>query len=150
MRRSRSIRSGALGAAAVLAVGAGCTHNHYYYTTPGTMAVPGAAVGCDPVAPGAVISSTAPSVGAICDVPAQAQPGAMASQPGAMVAQNGPGAAPIVSRAARPIAPRPIYSQPAGRPGLRGGSGLVWRGTQPENLATTRIEGAYDDESTLK
>jgi hypothetical protein len=143
MRRSRAIRFGALWAVAGLAGGTGCTHNHYYYNTPGTVSAPGMIGACDPMPPGTVISSTAPSVGAVCDVPP-------AGQPGAMVAQNAPRTSPIVSNAARPVNPQPIYSQPSGLLGRRNGNGLVWRGSQTESLATTRIEGAVDDETAVK
>jgi hypothetical protein len=140
MRRGRTIRFGALWAGIGLAAGTGCTHNHYYYTTPG--AVVPAGTPCDPVpAGGAVISSArpvmnSPMLGAVCDEP-----------PGGAVSTRG---TPIVSNAGGPLnpAPAPIYSRPVGRPLRRGG--LAWRGSNTESLATTRVEGAYDDESTFK
>ena len=140
MRRSRAIRASALWAAVGWAGGIGCTHNHYYYPA-GTAA--GSVGACDPLPPGTVVSSTgpfvsSPIVGEVCDVPPQS--------PGAMVAQNGVRTTPIVSNAARPITPQPIYSQPSGRPIRRGGTGLVWRNSQNESLATTKIEGNYDDD----
>ncbi|MDB5352896.1 MAG: hypothetical protein JWN86_4143 [Planctomycetota bacterium] len=144
MPRSRAIRFGALWAVLGLVGGVGCTHNHYYYPA-GT--APGSVGACDPLPPGTVVSSTgpfvtAPSIGAVCDVPPQ-------SQSGSLVAQGGARTTPIVSNAGGPITPRPIYSQPVGRPIRRGGTGLVWRNSQTESLATTKIEGA-DEETSLK
>ena len=133
MRRKRAIGFGLTAAAIVLASGTGCTHNHYYYTTPG-------AVG-DPCAPGGQILSSArpvnssPMVGSVCDEPPQ---GSIALR-----------STPMVSNAGGPIAPAaPIYSRPLVRPLRRGG--LAWRGANTESLATTRIEGQYDDDSQYK
>ena len=145
MRRTRAIRFGAVLAVSGLAAGVGCTHNHYYYPTPGAVTVPGTLGPCDPVTIGTPVSSAViggqPSLGAVCESPPQ-------GLPGALVAQNPARTTPIVSNAARPIAPRPIYSQPGGRVGPFG-NGLVWRGSRSESLATERIEGAYDD-TTIK
>ena len=146
MRRRRAIRFGAVFAIAGLGPGLGCTHNHYYYTSPGAVLPAGTLNNCDPAPIGTPVSSAAtgqPALGAVCDEPPLAQRGSL-------VAQNPARTTPIVSNAARPIGAGPIYSQPNGRLGRRAG-GLVWRGSNPESsLATTRIEGAYDDETTVK
>ena len=129
MRRKRAIggRHAIVWAACGLAAGTGCTHNHYYYNTPGPVAMQAGAVPCDPVPGTTVISSARPVLGAVCDDPPQ-----------------GVRSAPIVSNAGGPITPAPIYSRPQRR------GGLAWRGSATESLATTRVEGAYDDESTIK
>jgi len=132
MRRKRAIGFSMVAAAGVLAAGTGCTHNHYY-VTPGATGVMG-----DPCAPGTtqVITSgrpviASPMLGSVCDEPPQ----------GSAVATRG---TPIASNAGAPAGAPPIYSRP-----LRRG-GLAWRGANTQSLATTRVEGAYDDESTLK
>src|SRR4051812_9935855 len=100
MRRGRTSRFGALLAGIGLAAGTGCTHNHYYYTTPGSVTGP-----CDPApVAGTVISSRpaaeGPLLGAACDEP----PGGVPSTRGT----------PIVSNAGGPAnpVPAPIYSRP--------------------------------------
>ena len=60
-----------------------------------------------------------------------------------MVAQSAPRTTPIITGGGRPITPVPIYSQPAGQPNRRS-NGLVWRSSNAESMASTRIEGAYD------
>jgi hypothetical protein len=136
MRCRCAIRFSTLAASCILATGAGCTHHHYYSVAPGTVAVPGDP--CAPAQPGTVISSarpvvTTPAVGAVCDDPPQ---GSVAVRSTPMISNAGP------------IANMPIRSRPLGRPLRRGG--LAWRNSNTESLATTRIEGAYDDESTFK
>lgn len=140
MRRGRAIGFTAMWAWIGLAA-TGCTHNHYYYTTPGAVGVPAAVGPCDPAPAGTVISSarpviSTPMLGAVCDEP----PG------GAAVATR---ATPIASNAGGPINPvpaGPIYSRPIGRPLRRGG--LAWRGSNTESLATTRVEGDYGGETS--
>jgi hypothetical protein len=133
MRRKRAIggRLGIIWAACGLAVGTGCTHNHYYYPTPGPVGAQAVSGPCDPAPGTTIISSARPILGEVCDDPPQ-----------------GVRSAPIVSNAGGPITPAPIYSRPAGRPLRRGG--LAWRGSATESLATTKVDGAYEDESTFK
>lgn len=103
----------------------GCTHNHYY-----TAGVP--VCGPAPVAVPATVAN-----GAVCDVPTQVEGGSLVAQ--------GDGRSTIVSGA--PIysgtkAPRVVVSEP--NSGLRLGR---WQRANPESsgVATTRVEGAYND-----
>lgn len=133
MRRKRVIGFGLI-SAGLVAMSTGCTHNHYYYTTPGAVGVPG-----DPCAAPQIISSArpvmnTPVVGSICDQPPQ---GSMASRNDPIIVNNGPTITPGT----------PIQSRPKGK-SRRGG--LAWRSATPENLATTKIEGQFDDDSTYK
>ncbi len=124
MRHARRRRAG-LG---VLLAGcvslSGCTHNHYY----------GASVpACGPTVVGS-IAADAPEYGAVCEVPNQVVSG------GSVVAQRQPGVTVVPA----PKAPRVVVSEP------RGNSRLAWRRSDPEeSLATTRVEGALDDNTTI-
>jgi hypothetical protein len=125
MRHARFVRRG-LG---VFLVGwslssVGCTHNHYY----------GSAV---PVCgPTAVAVPATVSNGAVCEVPTQVGGGSLVTQ--------GTGRATTVSGApgySGAQAPRVVVSEP--NSGLRLGR---WQRANPDaGLATTRVEGAYDD-----
>ncbi|SIO62344.1 hypothetical protein SAMN05444166_7018 [Singulisphaera sp. GP187] len=105
----------------------GCTHNHYYG--------PGVPVcGPTPVAVPATISN-----GAVCEVPTQVQ-----VDGGSVVAQ-GSGRSTIVSGVpvySGATAPRVVVSEPSSSP--RFGR---WQRANPE-MATTRVEGAYNDSTT--
>jgi hypothetical protein len=127
MRRRHAIgvRHGIVWAACGLAVGTGCTHNHYYYPTPGPVGMQ-AASPCDPVTGAPVVSSARPVLGSVCDDPPQSVTGVHST--------------PILSNAGGPITPAPIYSRPARR------GGLAWRGSATESLATTRVDGVYEDD----
>ena len=128
MRHARFLR-GALGVvlAGWLLGSLGCTHNYYYGN-----AVPA----CGPSV--AVPATTAN--GAICEVPTQVTGG------GQLVAQ-GQGRATIVQGApiyAAPRSPRVVVSEPAGSPRSR-----RWQRSDPDaGLATTRVEGDYNDPTT--
>jgi hypothetical protein len=128
MRHARFLRGG-LG---VFLVGGslssvGCTHNHYYGS-----AVPV----CGPTA--VAVPATA-SNGAVCEVPTQVGGGSLVTQ--------GTGRSTIVSGAPNysgAKAPRVVVSEPDS--GLRLGR---WQRANPDaGLATTRVEGAYDDATT--
>lgn len=126
MRRARFVR-GTLGILLAGWVGsAGCTHNYYYGTVP---------VACAPgtttVVPGTV------SYGSVCEVPAQVVGG------GTVVASS-PGVKSSVTTTAPPSS-QVVVSEPTDRPRLS------WRRSDPDNsLATTRVEGALDEETTVK
>ncbi len=141
MRRSHANRVSALCIIGGLMSGLGCTHNHYYTATPGAALGP-----CDPAISGTVVSSTSPAMGtpalgAVCDDPPQGR---------MVVAQGGARTSPIVSNAARPInSQQPIISQPSGKANRRS-SGLVWRSSGNESLASTRIEGAIEEPTTIR
>jgi hypothetical protein len=103
----------------------GCTHN-YYYGTPA----------CGPAVPAGVVAN-----GAVCEVPPTQVDG------GSAVVAQGPtrstiGGAPILSGT---MPPRVVVSQPLlGRP-LFG----RWRSADPEaSMASTHVEGGYDDTTT--
>ena len=105
---------------------AGCTHN-YYYGTAATACAPGTTT----IVPGAI------SYGSVCDVPARIFGG------GTVVAAS-PGVRSSVVGTV-PTSPRVVVSEPANR------SGLSWRRSDPESdLATTRVEGALEDDTTIK
>jgi hypothetical protein len=132
MRHDR-ILSGSLWA--VLAIGAigstGCTHN-YYYTSP-------AGSPCAPVtlAPATPVASNVVQYGEICEVPTRVVGGST-------VVAGVPVISPPVLAGPRP--PRIVLSEP-------GGSRVrtPWRRQDPESsLATTRVEGAVDDDTTLR
>jgi hypothetical protein len=141
-RLANRTRAGVFLAAFCLTSGVGCTHNHYYYTTPGAIGVPAAVGPCDPVPGTTVISSNrpvigTPLVGSVCDDPPQ----------GSFLMGNRVG--PTYSYAGGPFNPQPIYSQPSARPLRRGG--LAWRGNNnAQSVATTKVDGDYNDESTTK
>ena len=107
----------------------GCCHNHYY-------GVPSSACGPSTAQTQAMVVPY--SYGAVCQVPS----GTAAGSSGTVVSQS---QSPI-SREPQMIAPAPkiIVSQPSDSrsTGLRG-----WRRTDPENLATTQVEGALDDDA---
>lgn len=105
----------------------GCTHNHYYG--------PGVPV-CGPTA--VAVPATVTN-GAVCEVPTQVDGGSVVAQ--------GSGRTTIVSGV--PIysgtqAPRVVVSEP--NAGSRFGR---WQRANPDaGLATTRVEGAYNDTTT--
>ena len=130
MRRARFARELARVALALGAAGAtGCTHNHYY-------------TGLPPCG-----DATATTIGSVCEVP-PAQGVIVQGGPPAVV-RTGPGRPPVVS-AARPsrsatVGGTTIESTPA-RPGSR----FSWRGSDPENIARTRVNGALNEEDTIE
>lgn len=108
----------------------GCTHNHYYG--------PSVPV-CGPTA--VAVPATVPN-GAVCEIPTQVEGGRLLSQ--------GTGRSTIVSGApaySGAPAPRVVVSEPSS--GLR--LGRRWHRANPDSgLATTRVEGAYDDSTTSR
>lgn len=108
---------------AILTITSGCTHNYYYGGVPG----------CPPY--GQTVTT---QVGQVCEVPA-----------GTVVTSNGPGTVTtqdgVSSSVATQTSPqRVVISQPAYNPSFS--SRLGWR-KPPENVATTRVEGALSDSS---
>ena len=129
MKQARKIRWIALLAMVGLVGNLGCIHNHYYGYPAATVGAPAVSV-CD--TPIGTITASNPTtnprvnVGDVCEV----------APNGTVVSQNG-------SRASGGQA-RTIVSQPIG-------SGrLAWRSRSPESLATTKVEGAYDGDTTVK
>lgn len=125
MRRARFMR-GTLGVLLAGWVGsAGCTHNYYYGGVPVACAP-----GTSTLLPGTV------QYGSVCEVPAQVVGG------GTVVASS-PGIRSSVVGTAPPS--RVVVSEPLDRPRLS------WRRSDPEsNQVTTRVEGALDDDTTVK
>ncbi len=135
MRQAQQTRIAALIALAGLTWGSGCIHNHYYGYPAGQ-----AVSACDPQV--GTITASIPAVGTVCEV----SPGSS----GAMVAQNTPisgRATPILSNASRSPG-RVIVSQPLG--GNLAGRNVAWKRRDPESLATTRTEGAYEDGTEVR
>lgn len=99
----------------------GCTHNHYYYPTPGVVGTP------------VMGEVTTIHYGDVCDVPQSAG--------GAVVAQ-GAGRTTILPA---PAGTRVVVSQPQAR-----GPQMAWRRPAPESGVTTRVAGGIDDDSTLQ
>jgi hypothetical protein len=127
MRRAHYVR-GALGVILTGLVGStGCTHNYYYGGVP-TACAPGTTT----IVPGSI------QYGSVCEVPSRLFGGGtvVASSPG--VRSSVVGTAPSGSRV--------VVSEPAN------GSGPSWRRSDPEsNLAArTRVEGALEDDTTVK
>ena len=110
----------------------GCTRNYYYGGLPG----------CGPtqVIPGAAQYGSAVQYGNICELPTQVVGGA-----GGIVAQSSEISSQLLSRG-KP--PRVVISEPLGS-GTR--SRYTWRVTDPESsLATTKVEGAVSDSTTVR
>lgn len=117
----------ALLATAFLALGPGCTHNHYYgYDACGT-------------APTTVLPGTV-QYGSVCEVPSKVIGGtpSVVSAPSIVSTPSISAGTPIGARA-KP--PRVVVSEPLGR-----GRGHAWRPSDPDSgLATTRVDGALDE-----
>ena len=108
-----------------LSINSGCTHNYYY----------GAAPGCVPI--GQTVTT---QVGQVCEVPN-----------GTVVTSNAPGTVISQPESANPLSSGPnaqriVISQPAYNSSFS--NRLRWRRPDPENLATTRVEGALPDSTT--
>ena len=111
---------------AVTLVSTGCTHNHYYSNNP-----------CGPTAPLAVMPGSIQN-GTICDVPTEVYGGSA----GSTVSTPSAVSTPMAARA-RP--PRVVISEP------NGNSRFTWRRSDPESgLATTRVEGAIEEPTTIR
>lgn len=126
MRHARLVRWGlAVSTVGLVVSSAGCTHNYYYGN-----AIPA----CGPV-------TTAPATvanGAVCEVPTQVIGGGsvVAGGSGTSVVSS----TPVLSG---PQRPRVVLSSPGGSRIRR------WQRSDPDaGLATTRVEGAYDDTTT--
>ncbi len=115
-----------VGLAGLAWITSGCTHHHYYGA--------GVPVACAE-APATIISSR---YGEVCEVPAQSG--------GATVVTQAPAAAPrVVASAPRPS--RVLVSEPrSSSPPVRGNGRFSWHRADPEGLATTRVDGALDDD----
>lgn len=139
MRRSRLH---GLAASVAVAVGAvaglsGCTHYHYYTTPPtvGSTVVTGT-----PMIVGEPALTTldppvrAPSVirsGEVCEVPAVVGPSYVSGVPGR--------------------SSQIVISQPQGMRSSASASGrYAWRKPDPENLATTRVQGGISDSNPVR
>ena len=85
-------------------------------------------MGCPPVAAQAGVLR----YGAVCEAPG----------PGGTIISQAPSRSSSIADAPRP---RVVVSEPGGR--LAGGG---WRRTDPESLATTRVEGSLDDSTTTR
>lgn len=121
MQESRNRRARWAGLA-ILTLGAGCTHNHYYGY--------GVTPGCPPVAT---------QVGGVCEVPG----GTVVGSTTAPAVITSPAASGTVTVA--PNAQRVVVSQPATGPGL-GTRIRKWSRVDPEAVAasTTKVEGTLD------
>jgi hypothetical protein len=124
VRRARVLRNCLVLGLAGSAGSIGCTHNYYYGAVP---------VCGEP----AVVSSN----GTICEVPTQVA--------GGILAGPGAGRTTIVSGAPRPS--RVVMSEPLNsEPLARGPGRFSWRRSDPESLATTKVDGALDDDSVSR
>lgn len=126
MRQARTWRLGAWLLLAGWAAMVGCTHNYYYGT--------GAPICGEPVAPTTVVPG---GYGAVCDVPTQVNGGSLVAQ--------GPNRT-IVANAPRPS--QVLVSEPRDTgPVVRGPGRFSWRRSDPDSLATTKVDGALEDGS---
>lgn len=123
MRRAETARRAALIVLAGLCATTGCTHYHYY-GQPGPYAVPGAS---------AVTTS-----GNVCEV-------APAGTGTRVVVQS-----PQQNYAVPPGGSRVVISEPQGTGRLSRGGRFAWRKPDAETLATTRVEGAIDDDTKTR
>lgn len=145
MRRALTFRVGLLVILAHCAGMAGCTHNYYYGNAVPVCAEPpgvtAPVVAAAPIlAPAPTIVTAAPAGSeVICDVPTTVAGGGLIT--------TAP-AGTVVATAPRP---RVVVSEPTGgMPFFRGGSRFGWRksaSSDPANIATTRVDGALDDDS---
>jgi hypothetical protein len=121
MRRVHALRNAAPLALAAWLGSTGCTSYYCYYPA-----------GTFPVLPGQSID--------VCDVPTQTSGGTVVSSTGEP---------PLV--VANPSSPRVLISEPLGRgPLLSGGARFPWRRPDPESIASTRVEGAMDDDTATR
>jgi len=127
MRQAQMIRRCALVALAGLVANVGCIHNHYYgYNSP-TGA--GAVTVCDTPFGTIHAANTRANVGDVCEV-----------APGTVVSSNGTAIASNSGNSSRVLVSQPIGSSRS----------FGWRNrNSPENLATTKVEGAYEDDPTV-
>jgi len=125
MRRSDLLRLAAVAAMAAVAGLGGCTHNHYY--------------GAPPVyAQPADITTIHYNEGTVCEAPAAGNGTVVVAAP-ARPAVVGSGAGST----------RVVVSTPTGAP-RTSSSRFAWHKPDPENLATTRVEGALDEDSRVR
>jgi hypothetical protein len=143
LRRALTFRVGLLVILAHCAGMAGCTHNYYYGNAvpvcAETAPVGAPVVAAAPVAAPVVVTAAPASSQVICDVPTSVVGGGLITT------------APAGTVVASAPAPRVVVSEPVGgMPFFRGGSRLGWRrsvSSDPASIATTRVEGAIDDDS---
>lgn len=116
MRRSRTLRAGALALLVAASAATGCISHNHYYTASGVPTYTTTDIG--PV-----------QIGTVCETAPPQLVG------GTVIAQAAPAAAAPVT-----AAPRVVVSQPGT------GSRLSWRRADPEGgLATTHVDGAVED-----
>jgi hypothetical protein len=125
MSRAKSIRVAALIALAGVGGLTGCTHNYYYGSVP---------VGVAP--------STGMAVnhyGEVCEVP---------NSGGQVIVQNQGQPSYIVA----PAPSRVVVSEPQGASPMRSSRSnrYAWRKPDPETVATTRVEGAIENDSKVR
>ncbi len=132
MRHDRILRGSLWVGLAFGAIGStGCTHNYYYTSPAGSPCAPATLVPATPVA------SSVTQFGEVCEVPTRVVGGST-------VVASVPVVAPPVLTGPRP--PRIVLSEP-------GGNRLKtpWRRYDPESsLATTRVDGNVDDDTTVR
>ena len=121
MRHARILRwGGPVLLAASCLATTGCIHNHYY-----GQAVPV----CDP-------ATGTTQYGAVCEVPA-----------GGAVVSQAPGRTTTIGSPSRVV----INSEPIGtRPFARGVTRFPWSRSPEQGLATTRVEGGLNDDTTTQ
>ena len=125
-RRAKTTRTATLvGLLAALGGATGCTHNYYYGAMPAGV-VPGQPV-------------TVQRYGEVCVVPPAADRQVAIQRDGQPSSVTG--AAPS----------RVVVSQSQGSGAFNSrGSRMAWRRPDPETLATTRVEGAIDDDTKIR
>ncbi len=111
----------------------GCTHNYYYGN-----AVPV----CEaPLSAGAPVVASSVPYGSVCEIPTRVGGGTV------VAAKPGRATTPITTQ--RPPA-QVVISEPTRTPTRPRTSGLGWRGAREDSAATTRISGAYEDDSFVR
>jgi hypothetical protein len=133
MRHDRILRGSLWVFLTIAAIGStGCTHNYYYTSPAGSPCAPVTLAPATPVA-----SAVMTPYGEVCEVPTRVVGGSA-------VVAGVPVLSPPVLTGPRP--PRIVMSEP-------GGSRVrtPWRRQDPESsLATTRVEGNVDDDTTVR
>jgi len=125
VRQAQTLRVGALLVLAGWAGSTGCTHNYYY----------GNAV---PICTEPAVASNS---GTVCGVPTQVAGGTLVAQ--------GPGRTTVITGAPGPsgvVVSEPLYNGPL----VRGPGPFSWRRSDPESLATTKVDGALQDDSVSR
>jgi hypothetical protein len=138
MRRARILRWSVVITLLEIGLGSGCVHNHYYgYPQSPCDPPPAGTIKVGSTAPATTLAPGAVAYGSFCEVTPITN--------AATLNATGPGSR-IVAAAPRPS--RVLVSEPADegfsiRPSRSG-----WRRTDPEAIATTKVEGAIDSPTT--